>query len=168
VRSLDSYVELQIAQSFHVGWIHRSPGSAPCLRTASPSGPSCHSGIGFPPVIEAFRAKFCQADCFLFDRQYVLLRFSPSLLPCSSFVPDLLPARTNRKGLHATICSYCYGWLTDHITLREMRSLPSVTYFAECISLDTRQRGRFAECRTRQRNTHRKSVVCRVPNTRQS
>jgi hypothetical protein len=99
VRSLDSYVELQIAQSFHVGWIHRSPGSAPCLRTASPSGPPCHSGIGFPPAIEAFRAKFSQADCFLFDRQYVLLRFSPSLLACSSFVPDLLLARTNRKGI---------------------------------------------------------------------
>jgi hypothetical protein len=52
-------------------------------------------------------------------------------------------------------------------TLLETRSLPSVACFAECISSGTRQRGRFAECRTRQINTHGKSVVCRVFNTRQ-
>ena len=60
-------------------------------------------GTGFPPAVEAFRAKVCQADCFLFgapEYNYSIASTSFAPLPLSSsFISDLLPARTNWKGI---------------------------------------------------------------------
>jgi hypothetical protein len=65
-------------------------------------------GTGFPPAVEAFRAKVCQADCFLFgapEYNYSIASTSFAPLPPSCLAPrsfqnsDLLPARTDWRGI---------------------------------------------------------------------
>nr|ACN27159.1 unknown [Zea mays] len=59
------------------------------------------SGTVFPPAVEAFRAKVCQADCFLFgapEYNYSIASMSfatPSLLPALLLVRFRSPARTH-------------------------------------------------------------------------
>jgi hypothetical protein len=61
-------------------------------------------GTGFPPAVEAFRAKVCQADCFLFGAP----EYNYSIAS-TSFAPPLLPAlllvrfRIQISCLHAPI-----------------------------------------------------------------
>lgn len=60
------------------------------------------SGTVFPPAVEAFRAKVCQADCFLFgapEYNYSIASMSfatPSLLPALLLVRFRSPARTHQ------------------------------------------------------------------------
>lgn len=59
------------------------------------------SSTVFPPAVEAFRAKVCQADCFLFgapEYNYSIASMSfatPSLLPALLLVRFRSPARTH-------------------------------------------------------------------------